>query len=114
MIQSHDIATTIRIFEDLYRGTGADVPTTADNRPEYFLPIGRLSASLRKRVEEFRVEALSLRRRAEGASESARGRFSGAADEARERLSEVREDVREQLSEFRSELGDAAQHATRH
>jgi glycosyltransferase involved in cell wall biosynthesis len=108
LIQSHDIATTIRIFEDLYRGTGADVPTTADNRPEYFLPIGRLSASLRKRVEEFRVEALSLRRRAEGASESARGRFSGAADEARERLSEVREEVREQLSEFRSELGDAA------
>ncbi|MEZ7905085.1 MAG: glycosyltransferase, partial [Aquiluna sp.] len=108
LIQSHDIATTIRIFEDLYRGTGADVPTTADNRPEYFLPIGRLSTSLRKRVEEFRVEALSLRRRAEGASESARGRLSGAADEARERLSEVREEVREQLSEFRSELGDAA------
>jgi glycosyltransferase involved in cell wall biosynthesis len=108
LIQSHDIATTISIFEDLYRGTGADVPTTADNQPEYLLPIGRLSASLRKRVEEFRAEALNLRRRAEGASESARGRFSGAADEARERLSEVREEVREQLSEFRSELGDAA------
>ncbi len=89
LIQSHDIATTISIFEDLYRGTGADVPTTADNQPEYLLPIGRLSASLRKRVEEFRAEALNLRRRAEGASESARGRFSGAADEARERVSEV-------------------------
>ena len=108
LIQAHDIARTISIFEDLYRGIGDEVPTTADNEPGYFQPIGRLSASLRKRVEELRSEALNLRRRAEDASENARGRFSGAAEEARERLSEVREEVREQLSEFRSDVSDAA------
>jgi hypothetical protein len=113
LIQAHDIARTIKIFEDLYRGTGADVPTTADNEPGYHQPIGRLSASLRKRVEEFRNDALNLRRRAEDASENARGRFSGAAEEARERLHEVREEVREQLSEFRSDVSDAAKRLRR-
>ena len=113
LIQAHDIARTITIFEDLYRGTGADVPTTADNEPGYHQPIGRLSASLRKRVEEFRNDALNLRRRAEDASEHARGRFSGAAEEARERLHEVREEVREQLSEFRSDVSDAAKRLRR-
>jgi len=108
LIQSHDIARTITIFEDLYRGVGDQAPTTLDNEPSYMLPIGRLSASLRRRVEEFRAEALSLRRRAEEASESARGRFSGAAEEARERLLEVRGEVREQLSEFRAEVTEAA------
>jgi len=113
LIQAHDIARTITIFEDLYRGTGVEVPTTADNEPGYHQPIGRLSASLRKRVEEFRSDALNLRRRAEDASEHARDRFSGAAEEARERLHEVRDEVREQLSEFRSDVSDAAKRLRR-
>ncbi|MDG2496783.1 MAG: glycosyltransferase [Aquiluna sp.] len=108
LIQSHDIAKTITIFENLYQGIGEEAPTTLDNEPSYMLPIGRLSASLRRRVEEFRHDALNLRRRAEDASEYARGRFSGAAGEARERLLEVRGEVREQLSEFRTELTEAA------
>lgn len=108
LIQAHDIARTITIFEDLYRGVGDSTPTTADNDPGYLLPIGKLSVSVRKRLVEFRQDAVRLRRRAEGASESARGRLSEAADGARERLSEVRGEVREQLSEFRADVTEAA------
>ncbi|MGB4706627.1 MAG: glycosyltransferase [Aquiluna sp.] len=108
LIQSHDIAKTIKIFEDLYRGVGEEAPTTLDNDPGYMLPIGKLSNSLRRRVNDFRLEALSLRKRAEEASETARDRFSDAAEEARERLMEVRGEVREQLSEFRTEVTEAA------
>jgi len=79
-----------------------------DNDPGYMLPIGKLSNSLRRRVNDFRLEALSLRKRAEEASETARDRFSDAAEEARERLMEVRGEVREQLSEFRTEVTEAA------
>jgi glycosyltransferase involved in cell wall biosynthesis len=108
LIQAHDINRTITIFEDLYRGVGENRPTTADNEPSYMIPIGRLSAGVRKRLNEFRQDAVNLRRRAEDASESARGRFSEAAEGARERLTEVREEVREQLSEFRSDVSEAA------
>jgi len=108
LIQAHDINRTITIFEDLYRGVGENRPTTADNEPSYMLPIGRLSAGVRKRLNEFRQDAVNLRRRAEDASESARGRLSEAAEGARERLTEVREEVREQLSEFRSDVSEAA------
>jgi len=108
LIQAHDIARTITIFEDLYRGVGETRPTTDDNAPEYMLPIGRLSVGVRKRLAEFRRDAVRLRERAEGASESARGRLSEVADGARERLMEVRGEVREQLSEFRADVTEAA------
>jgi glycosyltransferase involved in cell wall biosynthesis len=108
LIQAHDINRTITIFEDLYRGVGENRPTTADNEPSYMIPIGRLSAGVRKRLNDFRQDAVNLRRRAEDASESARGRFSEAAEGARGRLTEVREEVREQLSEFRSDVSEAA------
>ena len=97
LIQAHDIERTIKIFEDLYQGIGETAPTTRDNEPDYFRPIGQLPDSVRKRLDEFRKDAVELRARAERLRE-----------EARAKLDEVRAEVREQLTEIRSEVSEAA------
>jgi glycosyltransferase involved in cell wall biosynthesis len=104
LIQSHDIARTVKIFEDLYAGVGEKLPTTMDNEPSYLLPIGRLPESVRERLQSWRSDAVALRRRAEGLREDARGRFG----EARDRFGEVRAEVREQFNEIKSEVSEAA------
>lgn len=97
LIQAHDIKRTVNIFEDLYLGVGEDSPTTADNESTYLEPIGRLSESVREKLNEFRLDAERFRRR---------GRDLG--HDARERFDEVREEVREQLSEIRTDIEKAA------
>jgi glycosyltransferase involved in cell wall biosynthesis len=109
LIQSHDIQRTLKIFEDLYRGEGEAKPTTLDNEPAYLLPIGRLPEALRERLNDWREDAIALRRRAEGIRQEARGRFG----EARERLDEVRAEVIEQLQEIKSEVSEAARRLRR-
>ncbi|NCV81503.1 MAG: hypothetical protein EBW36_05785, partial [Actinobacteria bacterium] len=84
---------TLKIFEDLYQGVGEAVPTTDDNRPSYMLPIGRLNDSVRARLQDWREDAVGLRRRAEDLGQ-----------EARERLSDVREGVMGQIGELRAEV----------
>ena len=93
LIRSHDIERTLKIFEDLYQGVGEPVPTTDDNRPSYMLPIGRLNDSVRARLQDWRDDAVNLRRRAEDFGQ-----------EARERLSDVREGVMGQIGELRAEV----------
>lgn len=93
LIRSHDIERTLKIFEDLYQGVGEPVPTTDDNRPSYMLPIGRLNDSVRARLQDWRDDAVTLRRRAEDFGQ-----------EARERLSDVREGVMGQIGELRAEV----------
>jgi glycosyltransferase involved in cell wall biosynthesis len=97
LIQAHDIERTVSIFEDLYRGVGEDSPTTADNEGSYSEPIGRLSESIRERLQEFRADAERLRRRA-----------GDLSHDAKERFGEVREEMREQFSEIRTEVEKAA------
>ena len=109
LIQSHDIERTLKIFEDLYRGEGEDAPTTMDNEPSYLLPIGRLPETLRERLNDWREDAVALRRRAEELRHEARGRLG----EARERLDEVRAEVKEQLQEIRTEVSEAAKRLRR-
>lgn len=104
LIQAHDIDKTVSIFQNLYRGEGEPQPTTLDNEPSYFLPIGKLPDSVRARLQEWRADALALRRRAEGIRQGARGRFG----EARERLDEARAEAREQFNEIKSEVTEAA------
>ncbi len=104
LIQAHDIDRTVSIFQNLYRGEGEPQPTTLDNEPSYFLPIGKLPESVRTRLQEWRADALALRRRAEGIRQGARGRFG----EARERLDEARAEAREQFNEIKSEVTEAA------
>ena len=109
LIQSHDIQRTLQIFEDLYRGQGDMRPTTMDNEPSYLIPIGRLPEALRERLNDWREDAIALRRRAEGLRQEARGRFG----EARERLDEVRAEVIEQFQEIKSEVSEAAKRLRR-
>jgi hypothetical protein len=104
LIQSHDIERTVRIFEDLYAGVGEKQPTTLDNEPSYLLPIGRLPEAVREKLQDWRSDAVALRRRAEGLRDDARGRF----DDARGRFGEVRAEVREQFNEIKSEVSEAA------
>jgi glycosyltransferase involved in cell wall biosynthesis len=104
LIQSHDIERTLKIFEDLYQGVGEATPTTMDNAPEYLQPIGRLPESVRTKLQEWRSDALNLRRRADQLRDEARGRLEGA----RGKLGEVRAEVREQLGELRTEVSEAA------
>lgn len=104
LIQAHDIDRTVSIFQNLYRGEGEPQPTTLDNEPSYFLPIGKLPESVRTRLQEWRADALALRRRAEGIRQGARGRLG----EARERLDEARAEAREQFNEIKSEVTEAA------
>lgn len=101
LIQAHDISTTLNIFEDLYLGIGDLSPTTEDNRAEYMEPIGRLSASLRDRVEAFQHRATELR-----------GRMDELRYGVRGRIEDAREDFKEQLEEFREDLSRRARKIT--
>jgi vacuolar-type H+-ATPase subunit H len=87
------------IFEDLYRGVGEMKPTTADNEPGYFLPIGSLSDALREAQARWREETILLRARAESVRSGIRELFEEARSEAREQLEEFREDVRDLADE---------------
>lgn len=109
LIQSHDIQRTLSIFEDLYSGRGEAEPTTMDNEPSYFLPIGKLSESMRERLGEWREDALALRHRADRLRAEAREKLG----EARERLDEVRAEAREQFNELKSEVTEAAKRLRR-
>lgn len=102
LIQSHDISTTLNIFEDLYLGIGGVSPTTEDNRAEYMEPIGRLSASLRERVRAFQNRAHELRERMDEIRYGVRDRFDDA-----------RGDIKEQLGEFRQDLSRRARKITK-
>jgi hypothetical protein len=82
LIQSHDIDTTIEIFEGLYRGDPQDPEESADNLATYSLPIGQLSKRVSRSIMLARKRSAELRARAEEARE-----------EVRERIEVVREDV---------------------
>ena len=82
LIQSHDIDTTIKIFEGLYRGDPQDPEGSADNLATYSLPIGQLSKRVSRSIMLARKRSAELRALAEEARE-----------EVRERIEEVREDV---------------------
>ena len=103
LIQSHDIERTLLIFEDLYQGLGERALTTADNDPGYLQPIGRLSEAVRETLSSWRVDAATIRSRAEHLREEAVERFSEVREEAREKISEVREEAREKILEVREE-----------
>jgi hypothetical protein len=109
LIQSHDIKRTLSIFEDLYRGEGDSEPTTLDNEPSYFLPIGRLPQSVRERLADWREDGLALRARADRLRSEARGRLG----EAKERLDEVRAVAREQYNELKTEVTEVAKRLRR-
>ena len=101
LIRSHDIERTLKIFEDLYQGIGEAVPTTDDNRPAYMLPIGRLNESVRARLNEWREDALALRRRAEDIGQEARERLSGVREGVLGQIGELRAEVRRQAKKIR-------------
>ena len=82
LIQSHDIDTTIKIFEGLYRGDSQDPEESADNLATYSLPIGQLSKRVSRSIRLARKRSAELRARAEEARE-----------EVRERIEDIREDV---------------------
>jgi hypothetical protein len=82
LIQSHDIDTTIKIFEGLYRGDSQDPEESADNLATYSLPIGQLSKRVSRSIMLARKRSAELRARAEEARE-----------EVRERIEDIREDV---------------------
>lgn len=93
LIQSHDIETTIKIFEGLYRGDKQPGAESADNLATYSLPIGRLSKTVSRSILLARKRSAELRERAEQAREELRGRAEGAREEVLERFEEVRDDV---------------------
>lgn len=109
LIQAHDIERTLAIFEDLYVGQGENQPTTMDNEPAYTLPIGKLPDSVRERLNEWRIDALALRSRADTLRHDARGRLG----EAREKLDEVRAELRQQMQELKSDVAEAARRLRR-
>lgn len=96
LIQSHDITNTLNIFENLYQGIGEFSPTTEDNLASYDQPIGRLSESLRERVNSFRDSASELR-----------GRMDEIRYGLRERLSEARDDLKEQFDGVKEDFNKA-------
>lgn len=104
LIQAHDIERTLRIFEDLYAGTGDSSPTTADNDPTYTQPIGVLSDSLVSRLSQIRHSAVELRSRAEELSQEARERISEVREEVSQQISEIREEVSQQIEEAKKRL----------
>jgi glycosyltransferase involved in cell wall biosynthesis len=106
LIRSHDIERTLTIFEDLYQGIGDALPTTDDNRPAYMLPIGRLNDSVRARLQDWREDAVNLRRRAEDLSQEARDRLSGVREEVMGQIDELRAEVRRQAKKWRKRRND--------
>ncbi|MDR9363175.1 MAG: glycosyltransferase [Microbacteriaceae bacterium] len=102
LIQAHDITNTLNIFENLYQGIGEFSPTTEDNLEGYSQPIGRLSESLRERVDSFRESASELR-----------GRMDDIRYGLRERLSEAREDIKEQFDGVKEDFNKARERFSR-
>ena len=93
LIQSHDIDTTIRIFEGLYRGDRDQNEESADNLATYSLPIGQLSKRVSRSIMLARKRSAELRAKAEEAGAELRERAEGAREDVLERIEEVREDV---------------------
>lgn len=93
LIQSHDIATTIKIFEGLYRGDTQESEESADNLATYSLPIGQLSKRVSRSIMLARKRSAELRARAEEARAELRERAEEAREEVREKIEEVRDDV---------------------
>jgi glycosyltransferase involved in cell wall biosynthesis len=93
LIQSHDIDTTIRIFEGLYRGDRDQNQESADNLATYSLPIGQLSKRVSRSIMLARKRSAELRAKAEEAGAELRERAEGAREDVLERIEEVREDV---------------------
>jgi glycosyltransferase involved in cell wall biosynthesis len=93
LIQSHDIETTIKIFEGLYRGGIQEVEESADNLATYSLPIGQLSKRVSRSIMLARKRSAELRARAEEAGAELRERAEEAREEVREKFEEVRDDV---------------------
>jgi glycosyltransferase involved in cell wall biosynthesis len=93
LIQSHDIDTTIKIFEGLYRGNVQEPEESADNLATYSLPIGQLSKRISRSIMLARKRSAELRAKAEEAGAELRERAEEARDDVREKFEEVREDV---------------------
>jgi glycosyltransferase involved in cell wall biosynthesis len=93
LIQSHDIDTTIKIFEGLYRGDSKLAEESADNLATYSLPIGRLSKTMSRSIMLARKRSAELRAKAEEARAELREKAEEAREEVREKIEEVREDV---------------------
>ena len=81
LIQSHDIDTTIKIFEGLYRGAKGVADESPDNLATYSLPIGKLSKRVGRSLIAAQVRSAKLRARAEEARE-----------EVQQLIEEVRDD----------------------
>ena len=93
LIQSHDIDTTIKIFEGLYRGDTDHAEESADNLDTYSLPIGQLSKRVSRSIMLARKHSAELRAKAEEAGAELRERAEDAREEVLERIEEVRDDV---------------------
>ena len=93
LIQSHDIETTIKIFEGLYRGDVEEPEESADNLATDSLPIGQLSKRLSRSIMLARKRSAELRARAEEAGVGLRERAGEAREDVIEKLEEVRDDV---------------------
>lgn len=93
LIQSHDIDTTIKIFEGLYRGEPSENEESADNLATYSLPIGQLSKRVSRSIMLARKRSAELRLKAEEAGAELRERAEEAREEVLEKIEEVREDV---------------------
>ena len=104
LIQSHDINNTLDIFERLYVGQGTASSITADNNPDYHLPIGRLSEAVAAGLAELREDAVQIRRRAELFGAGAREFIDHAQSEAREKFEELSHEVREQIADLKDDI----------
>jgi glycosyltransferase involved in cell wall biosynthesis len=93
LIQSHDIDTTIKIFEQLYRGESSEQQESADNLATYSLPIGQLSKRVSRSIMLARKKSAELRARAEEAGSELLERAEEAREEVLEKMEEVRDDV---------------------
>jgi glycosyltransferase involved in cell wall biosynthesis len=107
LIQAHDITNTLNIFENLYQGIGEFAPTTEDNFEGYSEPIGRLSESLRERVNSFRSSASELRGRMDEIRYGLRERITEAREDLREQFDGVKEDFNKARDRFRSSDKDS-------
>lgn len=81
LIQSHDIATTIKIFEGLYRGESRTSEESADNLATYSLPIGQLSKTMRRSMMLARKRSAEIRAKAEEAREEVLEKIEGVRDD---------------------------------
>jgi glycosyltransferase involved in cell wall biosynthesis len=93
LIQSHDIDTTIKIFEGLYSGDTGQPEESADNLATYSLPIGQLSKRVSRSIMLARKRSAELRARAEEAGAELLERAEDAREDVLERIEGVREDV---------------------